>query len=383
VRCRLAFAALALLGLAGCGGAPASGPRQAATPSPSATTTGASSLFAVLEGGPAGPDLASSAHNRVAIVRLDGYATAKQTFRPRGVPRIGNAAPIMPLEATVADGRVYYADGQGVVRAMTPDGKVSEVTRLPLTSSQQVLSFAVSPDGSHLMASIFSWPPIHSPPPQSVIDPPFGPGDFTLDLYSAVPGQAPTRIAHQAWPQTNQQPSNVLQVVGWSSRAPLVTVDTVLGTQQANAGQRIFGRVAELGSNGRPGPILGGDDCVAWSVLPNETVLCTNATDTVGSVRTRDGKILYNLPTSSQQYLQSLSLSPDGQHVAYLGGVAGRGSAPVALPSGFVPEGWLDNSTIVGLLTSQRSSHLALVRLSDATHVDDLGFDGFYVGPVA
>jgi hypothetical protein len=376
------MAALLLLAVVGCGGQQAS--QTSPTPAASAvqpTAAVSPTAFAVVEGGSGAPNLPNSAHNRVAIVNLDGSASAKQNFRSRGLPKIGDAEPILPLEAAVADGRVYYVDGLGVVRALTPDGRVTEAARLPLITSQQVLSFAVSPDGTRLMATIFSWPPVHDPPPRSITDEPFAPGDFSLDVFAMAPGQAVSPVAHRAWPQTPPLPADVLQLVGWSSRGPLASVDTELGTQNANFAERIFGRVAELDTNGHPGTILGGEDCMAKSILPDETVLCTNAGFSVASVRTRDGAIIYNVQSPGQQYFQALTLAPDGGHVAYIGGVSARTGPPVALPRTFVPEGWMDADTIVGA-QSATGGHMGLIKLESPSRITDLGFNGYFVGPL-
>jgi hypothetical protein len=250
--------------------------------------------MAVLE--PGGFGQVSAAHDRVAIVRLDGRAVAKQFFTARAVPRIGNAAPVMQPEAVSAGGKVYYVDGSGQVRSLAPNGAVASVTRFPLVNSQQVLSFAVSPDGSKLVATLFSWPPVHSPPPQTPVQPAFGPGDMTLDVYAASAGQAPSRIHHQVWPQTSQLPRDVQQVVGWADSGPLVTTDTVLGTQQPLPGQRFFGHLAELDADGSLGQRVGGPSCGAVSVTADETVLCLDPTLANASVHTRTGALLYSLP---------------------------------------------------------------------------------------
>src|SRR5437016_1895694 len=83
---------LGCLALSGCGqsapGSPTSSQRGGA--GPSAAPAGGP-FMAVLE--PGGFGQVDAAHNRVAIVRLDGRAVAKQFFNARAVPRIGNAAP--------------------------------------------------------------------------------------------------------------------------------------------------------------------------------------------------------------------------------------------------------------------------------------------------
>lgn len=392
---RLAVAVVILLVGAACGGAPTSSshPRSgAASPSPSASAGSSQTqlLFAALE---PGGDLTSMRDNAVAIVRLDGTASAKARFTARQLPKIGNALPLPQPEGRVAAGKVFFADGAGVVRALATDGSVSTVTTIPLTTGQQILSFAVSPDGGQLVASVFSFPPVHNPPPQSPIDNPFGPGDYMLQEWSAKPGQNPTALAKQNWPQSSdggRPPADVVEVVGWSRDAPLATIDSELGTQQGSLGRVMFGHVAELDTAGRPGPPIGGYSCVAWSVLPNETVLCNDDSGNLRSfsVRMKDGTVRYRVQAVGDDEYFNLSLSPDGSRVAYLGNsgqaaVVDASAKVVKLAAGFKPEGWLDATTLVGVMqTQQGDGNMALIHLDHPTRLDDLGFRGFFAGVV-
>src|SRR5437879_1161735 len=368
--------------LAGCGGGSAGSPTHGT--SPGARPTGVSQtepLMAVLE--PGGIGQVAAAHDRVAVVRLNGRAVAKQAFSARAVPRIGNAAPVMQPEAFTAGGKVYYVDGFGQVRSLAPDGPVLSVTRFPLVNAQQVLSFVVSPDGAKLVATVFSWPPVHNPPPQTPVQPAFGPGDMTLDVYTAVPGQAPVRVHHQVWAQSNQLPRDVVQVVAWAANGPLVTTDTVLGTQQPLPGQRFFGHLAELAADGNLGQRIGGPSCGAVSVIPDETVLCLDAALTTASVRTRVGGVVYSLPSVAGASYQGAVLSPDGQKAVYGSTVINRDGGKVSLPPQFYTEGWLDDQTLVGVqFTNQGESDLDVLRLSSPKQVTDLGFKGIFVGKV-
>jgi hypothetical protein len=337
--------------------------------------------MAVLE--PGGYGQVAAAHSKVPIVRLNGHAAAKQSFGPRAVPRIGNAAPVLQPEAVTAAGKVYYVDSSGQVRSLAPDGTVVPVTRFPQVNPQQVLSFVVSPDGAKLLATIFSWPPVHDPPPRTPVQPAFGPGDMTLDVYTAVPGQAPTRVHHQAWPQSNQLPRDVMQVVDWATNGPLVTTDTVLGTQQPLPGQRFFGHLAELDDVGGLGQRVGGQSCGAVSVTTNETVLCLDQGFANPSVHSRTGGVLYSLPSAPGGSFQGAVLAPDGQKTAYGSSVIGRDGSKLQLPPQFYTEGWLDAQTLIGVqLTNQGESDLDLLRLSSPKQVTDLGFKALFVGMV-
>lgn len=374
------LAATAALAVA-CGPASGAVPSATSTPVPgqSSTPTTKGPFLAALE--PGGFGQVATAHTAIDILSADGRLAARVNFSPRSVPRIGNAAPVLAPEAVVAAGRVWFADGSGQVRWLRPSGQVQEVTRFPLLNPQQQLSFAVSPDGSRLEATVFSWPPVHSPPPRSPIDPAFGPGSFLLDLYTAVPGQGPSLLRHLSWPQP-QQPRNVLEVVDWSALAPLATVDSVLGTQQPLPG-RFFGHLAELDASGHPGSIVGGPTCYAVSVTADETVLCLDAYFDNPAVRTRDGSLIFQVPAKPGQAFGGAALSPDGQRVALGNTVLGRDGSRVQLPPQFAPEGWLDGSTVVGVqLTNQGESGLELVRLASPGRVQDLGVRAHFVGAI-
>lgn len=388
---RLAAAVVVMLAVVACGGGPSS-PGQAApagaTPSASASadSAGRETLFAALE---PGGDLTSLRDNAVAIVRLDGTAKAKARFDARQLPKIGNALPLPQPEARVAARKVYFADASGVIRSLAVDGTVANVTAIPLTSGQQILTFAVSPDGTEVMAAVFSFPPVRNPPPQSPIDSPFGPGDYSLQMWTAKVGQNPTSLARRSWPQSGGIPRDVLEVVGWSREAPLATIDSVLGTQQGSLGRVMFGHVAQLDMAGRPGPPLGGYSCDAWSVLPDETVLCDDDGGLHSfSVRDKDGHVRYRFQSSGDQPYLNLTLSLDGSHVAYLvnGGqsaVIDRNGKTVKLAANFKPQGWLNTSTLVGVVqTPPGEGNMALVRLDRPTVLQDLGFHGFFIGAV-
>jgi hypothetical protein len=391
LRLRRSLGALAVLALAAaCGNqdnvsshaTPASAPPATANAGPNREL-----LFAVLE---PGGDLTSMRDTAVAIVRVDGTAKAKARLDARQLPRVGNALPLPQPEARVAAGRVFYADGAGAVRSLAPDGAVVSVASFPLANPQQLLSFAVSPDGTQLLGTIFSFPPVHNPPPQTPIDPPFGPGDFAQQLWSARPGQAlAPPLVKRNWPQSGGPPKDALALVGWSRDAPLATIDTMLGTQQGSLGRRTFGHVAELDTAGRPGPPLGGYNCDTWSVLADETVLCDDDGQLRNfSVRSRDGTVRFKLRATGEQQFLDLSLAPDAAHVAYLvtGGrpmVSDAAGKTLALPATFKPMGWLNAGTMVGTVqTQQGDGDMALVRLDRPARMDDLGFHGYFVGVV-
>src|SRR6266702_5720513 len=112
-----------------------------AKPSPIPTPTASPALlFAVLE---AKGTANAWTYNTVAIAGLDGHARATATFAPMPVPDLGCMGAVIPESAHVAAGKVFFSDASGVVRSLASDGTVTTVANFPLTSSQQMLSFAV------------------------------------------------------------------------------------------------------------------------------------------------------------------------------------------------------------------------------------------------
>jgi hypothetical protein len=107
-------------------------------------------------------------HNKVVIAGLDAIGVARAAFVPRFSPYIGGQW-LSPNEAYVVSGSVYYVDAYGTVFRIGLDGKQTVVTKFPFTiniSTQpgrasyvaQEVSFAVSPDGCQLVATVLTAP---------------------------------------------------------------------------------------------------------------------------------------------------------------------------------------------------------------------------------
>ena len=120
-----------IAGMTACSSPASKRPAASPTSNPSAGTTpaeAAAQLFGVLEARRCkAPEPATCenpgqpAHDTAAIAGLDGFAVAKTTFTPRGIPVIGNAAAVLDLEGQAAAGGLYFIDGTGVVRRLDPD----------------------------------------------------------------------------------------------------------------------------------------------------------------------------------------------------------------------------------------------------------------------
>ena len=364
-------------------GSPTATPASAATQTPVPTL----GLLVVLEARRAGstfgggPD-AYDAHDTVAIAGTDGYAKAKQTFKPRTLPFIGNAGTVMQPEARVAAGAVFYIDGNGAVLRLDVNGTVTQVTTFPFGQPQQEVSFAVSPDGKHMVASVFTLPS-KNPNAHEIGDPLYVAGSHAyLELFAADAG-GPARSLGRTDLGTESNSWHVLRVVGWDAMGPVATLQQNFGSQQGSLGNGFEGfQLAHLDASGHPGSPITPADCYPWQELADMSVLCSSGNYTDIRVINADGKFVATFSGATGPFL---TISPDGTWLAYHGGAQNRNGAHVTLPDKFFPEGWLDASTIIGYQDSKYGigatvGDMALVRLSNPGHLEDLGFTGVLAG---
>jgi hypothetical protein len=332
-------------------------------------------------------------HDTAAIAGLDGFAVAKTTFSPRSIPVIGNAATVLDLEGQVAGGGLYFIDGKGVVRRLEPGGAVKTVATFALTSPQQSASFAVSPDGAHLMAAVLTYPN-H----QDSSDPnqPFGTfsGPWRLELEAADAGGSTSTI--RKWESgTTQYPNSAagitnIVLAGWDGLGPIVLAHATTGTQNAWLDQQRWftGNLARLRADGTVGPVIGPADCLPYWRPVAGRFACTrtpgdNQSGTPVSVVSLDGSVVWsgNAPAGSS-VAGGFALSPDGSRLAMDGQVVTLASgATVRLPANFTPEGWLSGDTIIGLIPGAHpAGTLGTVHTQDPQRVEDWGFSGAFVG---
>lgn len=323
--------------------------------------------------------------NTLAIAGLDGFARAKTTFTPMPLPYVGCAGPVIPVSAQIAAGRVYFADGTGLIRYLATNGQVVQVTRLPMTSSQQMLSFAVNPSGTQVLATIFTIPPKPATgDPCSGAGAMFAPGQFTLDVYTAQSGSAATLLYHEVLSTSATQPiPNVMAFIGWDRFGPEGTYPTAWATQgggphhynglpvriDANTG-RVLRQVSDPNA------------CAVEDIAPSGEYICIAANTTRVSVRsTSDNEVWgYTLPASSQYYLEYVS--PDENHVLAVGSsseVINRDGSVTALASTFPAIGWLDSETLIG---GGYGTNFSYVFLGAPLTALDIGFTGMNIGIV-
>jgi hypothetical protein len=339
-----------------------------------------------------------ASHDTVAIAGPDGYAKAKTSFTMRAVPVIGNAETVLQPEGQVAAGGVYFIDAKGTVRRLAPDGTIQIVATFPLTTAQQEVSFAVSPDGKQLVAAVLTFPTSHASTNPNA---PFGTftGPYVLNVELATSGGRTTTIAH--WQSgTTQYPDGPggfknINVVAWDAQGPVALVHAVTGTQNAwlNDQHWFNGSLARLHQDGTLGPTISPSGCLPYWRPVNGRFVCTE-TQTSGHAATPvkvvslAGRVLWSgsAPVSASLHLTGdFALSPDGSRLAMDGQVINLlDNSTVTLPDAFWPQGWLADDTLIGIIPSPHTAGtMGIIHLSNPQQVDNWGFSGAYVGLVA
>ena len=375
--------ALGAVVLAACGNQTAR-PGASTSPSTRATATASASepLFAVLETRRSGvPSWNQSSPDTIAIAGVDGRARAKATFTPRSLPIVPMAATVLPVQARVAAGAVYFIDGKGVVRRLEPSGSVQAVTTFPITSSQQDVSFAVSPDGNRLMAAVFTHASVVPGPSSGPAYIPTGPA--RLDLEVANAGGSATTVKHwqgSASSQPGPQFHNIT-MAGWDAVGPIVLADGYEAVQNTmiEGEQWAGGHLARIGLSGDLGSPIGPAGCQPYSVEQEGDILCLKGTSL--NVVSGAGQVLWQVSnvTAPLSISGGFALSPEGSQVAMDGLLAGKGGSRTTLAANFSTRGWIDDQTIIGFV-GFGTSRIGIIRASSPTKVEDWGFSGQYVG---
>ena len=371
----------AAVALAACG--VAGQPRSATYPRPSPTASAVSApsptagLLVIASGLPGIQQVSNppTGQAMVSIVDAEGQVRARAMFEPPPAPRIGNAGALLQSPVRAAAGAAYYADKSGSVRKLTPDGTVSPVAKFPLTNPQQELTYAVSPDGAHLIAIVLSTPPLHDPPPQSLADPLYQEGaHWKLRLETAEAGGPTATTLERDLGTAFPRPT---LIAGWDERGPVASLNSALGAQSVPASTRFFGdSIVHLASDGSHAEQLGGPGCVAVDEIPNGTVVCAADTSPQLRVKSSSGAVFWQASLPAGASSASPWLSPDGSTIALQGlTVTARGAAPA--PAAAIPLGWLDNSTIV---ESTAAGDLSLYEAAGGKKLRDLGLNGIFAG---
>jgi hypothetical protein len=351
---------------------------SSSSPSPSVTpsSTPRAPLFAALE---TNADAAQFQWNTVAIAGLDGIARAKTTFAPMPIPYVGCEGAVLPSSAHVAAGKVYFADGLGEIRSLSPQGDIAMVASVPFTGNQQMLSFAVSPDGVDLLAGVFSLPAQAKSGNPCTGAPAFEPGPFTFDVYSARAGGASQRLYHQVLQTSSSQPvPDVMAFNGWDKVGPEATYPTQWATQ--GGGPHPEGTMVWVDpSTGKIARQVGDpESCLVWDVAPSGDYVCTTTQGGNISVRRPDGSEIWGFNAPAGSPYENPRLSP------LEGSVAAGGSDSAVVTSagkhvllGLYPLGWFDDTTVIG---GGYTVDFTYVSLAAPSTVADIGFRGLFVG---
>ena len=340
-------------------------------------------LFAVLEWRSPqgnGPDT-------IAIVGRDGHTRAEARFVPQTPPKTGCAMPFMPIQAYVTAGKAFYLDGRGVIRSLTPSGTVSLVGTLPISSSQQEATFAVSTSGEQIMGTVWTFP--DRPSPYQCQGPEFsGSPIYQQDVYAIVAGQAAQRLQHESWSQDTSAlrqpyPHTFLEFIGWDSLGPIGVYNATYQSQGGGGGPwKWLGDPYRVLPSGLRGASLDDSSCKATDIETNGFVCIggPGSAPSMISVRNPDGSEFWHTQQDTTGYSV---LSPARRSVALLDVVISRDGRVVALPKSdqgfgtFTVAGWLDEETLVGWIGQ---GEMATLAVTAGAQPRDLGRRGDFVG---
>jgi hypothetical protein len=320
------------------------------------------------------------APDTVLLARRDGTVAAKATFKPAERPLTSNAATIFPAQAHGAAGAAFYIDGDGVVRRLDRDGKITMVATFATSEPQHMTSFAVSPDGSKVMASVFTFGARGPGLPGAIT---VGPSYDNLE-YAEAGGPTQT-LSHTPLASTTGH----FMVVGWDDLGPVAGTAVAIATQNLMPAGWLS-PVYSLDLAGNTGSRLAGD-CTAAMEAPGGRFLCAGGASagTPTTVKSEDGSVLWTLPAEAVAW-ESAALSPNAQVVAlkpmgsptYHNHLYHQDGTQLALPDDFQSSGWLDNSTVVGYSGNPNKPRLATITVTAARVGGATPFplDGFFAG---
>lgn len=376
-----ALAMVVVLALSGCGSTsrPAASISGGSSPTPAASAPVASppsSGVLVVTQRPMNDD-----HDMtIQLIDLDKrQVVLRRAVTIPGSPRLGACAAVVPPPVRVAAGAVYYADTGGVIRRVDRDGSVTQVATFALTSPQQLLSYAVSPDGQKLIAIIVSTPPLKNPVPPPPYDPFVAGGHWTLDLETAIPGGPATLVLHKDLGVLGTAGPTL--IAGWDDQGPTATLNSYVCVQNPVPSVEYAGtQLIHLGLDGSHLDVIGGPACAPWDELHDGTVLCGGKTWQTFDVRTSAGQVLWSRSTSGGW--TEPKLSPDGRSVSVNGqsGAIFTLDGPTVASFGRVGPngptvamlGWADRSFALVAKLDQ-GGRLGLVPAVNATNFIDLG----------
>jgi hypothetical protein len=314
------------------------------------------------------------------IVGLDGYAKAKATFQPRVGPLVPDAYTPLQGVAQVVGSAVYYIDGAGTVRVLRVGSQPQIVARFPLQPAQEDIWFAVSPDGTRLVAGILTLPALGPNVPGTGWPTLVGPWKFDLEM-AAAGGLTSTLVHSQSAyaPDDQNHGWKPMFPIGWTGAGPVVMEPAYVTSQNAWWGGALY----LIDDTGKQTTQLGGNDCNSASITSAGLIPCSVGTSNTVTVRDLGGAMVWatHVEGSAAWYVH---LSPDAQAILNDGQVETKAGGIVLMPSGLRTQGWLDAGTVVGRVQYPTyQGDLSWVSLGDPTKVHDLGFQGDFVAAVA
>jgi hypothetical protein len=290
----------------------------------------------------------------------------------------------VPLQspAQVVGDAVYYIDGFGTVRELRATGQPQLVASFSVQPVQYETWFAVSRQGSSVLAGILQYPAIGSAPPNCVglecMPPLVGPWRFSLAMAEA---QKPA-VELQHWdssthPDMQNGGWHPEFPVAWTADGPIIMLPMSVGTQNAWWGGSLY----LVDSSGAKVRQIGGSDCMAASITAGRFVACTSGQYLV-SVRDLSGNVLWT-PRIDGFNALVLGLSPNGMGALNERQVETKALGMANISPTFYVEGWIDNNTIIGrpvIGNGPDKGNLSWISLSDPGTVHDLGLKADFVG---
>ena len=376
-----------LLIVTGCGSP--SGPQVQSSNRPMASPAASAGpvLFAVEER--SSPTAEAST---IAIVGLDGKTRVEAPFLPRRRPVVPDAYVQLQGVAQVVGSRVYYMDGNGTVSVLDLGKQPHVVARFAVPPTQAETWFAVSPDGTRVMAGILTLPALGPVIQGTSWNSLVGPWKFSL--MTSVAGAAPTESLSGTWsdPPSTELTSQRLGdwwptfPVGWTSAGPVAMYPVLVSSQNAWPGGPL--QVLDLAPGGVEETAIGGADCSAAAIMSSGLIACISSGNVV-SVRDSIGATVWTTHVDGFNATW-LHVSPDGQSIADNHYVETRLGGMVTMPQGFRVEGWLDNVTVVGRITTDPNTiggpnegNLLWISLDHPAVIHDLGIKGDFVAMLA
>lgn len=288
----------------------------------------------------------------LTILDASGVQHASVAFTPAGVPSTAGAITSAQQPATAAAGKAFYLDSTGTLHAVAPDGTPADVAHFPVAADQEV-SFAVSPDGTQVIAVVNS-----------------GPAFKQYSVYSAAPDGS-TRLMHG--PAAS---AGIMRLLTWSAAGPVVITDASVAFQGCESGEcQPWGHAALLDpADGTVGAPVGGTDCMLWDIA-GSSALCSTDTSAGGGVA-HTGLSIRNLDGSGAKPVRVTSycscfydarLSAGGDVALAASDSPGMLATVIVRPDGttstvavpaassglgvFAPYTWWGDHTLVGVTT--------------------------------